>query len=111
MREARIILPIADNDNESLATVHRELKRQLCTRFGGCTALDVHGAWISDDGTLYDEPGVAYDVAMAPTEENGRAVLNIAKSIGQLANQIAMYVRLASGDVHIVNVKESAAAE
>ena len=109
MREARIILPKLDNNGNDLAFAHVALARDLCQAFGGATACDTRGMWVGYDGTLYDEPGTAYDVAMDATEENARALRNLAVRYGHLCGQEAMYVRYACGKVEIVDTRHEAA--
>lgn len=105
MREARIILPNADNNGQSLQLLHGELARTLCRRFGGATASTTRGMLVSNDGTFYDEPGTSYDVAMDDTAENAETLRSIAFAFGRRARQEAMYVRYASGVVEIVDTR------
>lgn len=103
MREARIILPKADNAGKSLDHAHAELAMMLCKAFGGATATDSNGMWVSPSGKLYAEPGTAYDVAMEDKAENDVTLRSIAVRFGRLCQQEAMYVRYASGAVEIVD--------
>jgi len=110
MREARIILPKLDNNGSDLSFAHAALARDLCQTWGGATASDTRGMWVGYDGTLYDEPGTAYDVAMEATEENAAKLKAIAERYGALCQQEAMYVRYACGTVEIVDTRRAAAA-
>ena len=110
MKEARIILPKADNNGQSLEFMHKSLATMLCKAFGGATATDSHGMWVSPEGKLYDEPGTAYDVAMEDTAENAATMREIAFRFGRLAKQEAMYLRYASGKVEIVDTSAEMAA-
>lgn len=103
MREARIILPVLDNDGASLAHVHAGLKRALCEAFGGFTALPSHGGWIDQrDGKLYEEAGVAYDVAAQEGNATRVKLLTIAVHVARDAAQVCVYVRLPNGEVIFV---------
>jgi len=110
MREARIILPLADNDGKPVDTAHEYLKGRLCRLFGGFTATPVMGGWMDDSGRLYEDRSIAYDVAMEDTYENARKVGSIAEIAGQMAKQLAMYVRLPNGNVQILNIEPAAEA-
>lgn len=105
MREARIILPKADNAGNDMALAHADLARTLCQTFGGATANQTRGMWVSPEGKLYDEPGIAYDVAMEDTADNDKALRSIAVRFGERCGQEAMYVRYASGEVEIVDTR------
>lgn len=100
MREARIILPTADN----LSSVHSDLRRKLAATFGGYTATPSYGGWIAPDGELVEEPGIAYDVAVPDNAAND--LRNIARDIGHAAHQQSMYLRLPSGTVEILPTSE-----
>lgn len=103
MREARIILPRMGNNGESLNHVHTGLRRALCEAFGGCTAIIVQGSWINDDDKkLYQEEGIAYDIAAdddATVDDQFRA---IAARVAWDAKQFVIYLRLPSGKVEFV---------
>lgn len=104
MREARIILPVLDNNGATLAHVHTGLKRSLCEAFGGYTALASQGGWLdSATGRLYEEAGIAYDVAVNPIDAtHGRRLRAIAAHAAREASQVCVYLRLPNGDVEFV---------
>lgn len=104
MREARIILPVADNEGRGLEIIHGYLAKALCTTFGGATVTASNGMWCGPDGRVYDEPGKAYDVAMDATRENASKLRRIAIRCGRLAKQLAVYVRLPDGSVEIIDL-------
>jgi len=107
MREARIILPLYDNDGVDLQAVHRSLKTRLCAEFGGYTATPSMGGWIDNTGKLYEEPGIAYDVAV-PEANIGtiETLRDIAAIAGRKAMQKAMYLRLPTGKVEILDTED-----
>jgi hypothetical protein len=102
MREARIILPRNGNNGESLNHVHAGLRRALCEAFGGCTAILVKGAWLDDSGKLYDEEGIAYDIACVVSPETSSKLRTIAEHVAREASQICVYLRHSGGDVEFV---------
>lgn len=101
MREARLILPNADNDGQPLSFAHDWLKGELIGAFGGYTATPSQGGWRSPNGTIYEEPGTAYDIAC---DDGCDAYLRgLAQRIGRLARQQAVYLRQPNGVVEIVD--------
>lgn len=109
MREARIILPLADNDGRPVEAAHDYLKARVCRLFGGFTANPVMGGWMDNDGRLYEDRSIAYDVAMADTAENAKSVATIARIAGDMAKQLAVYTRLPDGSVDIIDLTNAAA--
>ena len=107
MREARIILPLYDNAGIDLQDVHRHLKTRLCAEFGGYTATPSMGGWIDNNGKLYEEPGIAYDVAVPEADITVIETLrDIAALAGRRACQKAMYLRLPTGKVEILDTED-----
>jgi hypothetical protein len=64
IREARIILPVLDNEGQSVAAAHKHLRELLAKRFGGFTAISGHGGWVDTGGELVAEDVTIYDVAV-----------------------------------------------
>jgi hypothetical protein len=110
MREARIILPKTDNRGLSLAAIHSRLALDLVDTFGGATAADTHGLWRNGLGVLHVEDGTAYDVAVDDNPENVAKLRDIATAYGKAADQEAVYLRLPSGDVEIIETAARIAA-
>lgn len=106
VKEAMMILPIANNDGVGLELVHKQLKRELCKAFGGYTAQPVEGGWLDDEGRLYEDKSIAYTVAMGSTK--WMALNNIAKRFCALAEQKCIYVRYPTGNVAFVKAEETA---
>lgn len=115
MKEARFILPLADNSGLPLDLLHVDLERELCRRFGGATITASAGIWADNNGRVYREPGRCYDVAMADDGSPQANVLaklfaGIAAAYGRRAGQLAVYLRHASGQVEILDLKTARAA-
>ena len=104
MRLASFVLPIVDNDNNSVLDVHNDLARKIVEAFGGLTTVDSVGRWFDENGTEYVEPGRMYFVAMSDditSADNWRAMcLQAAKD----AEQLCAMITLASGDVEFHNL-------
>jgi hypothetical protein len=91
-----------------LGQVHANLRRTLCERFGGFTAQSVFGGWLAPNGTLDEEPGTAYDVAVPEGDASCEGFLRtLARNVGAQAAQQAMYLRHASGEVEIIDTADA----
>ena len=100
MREARLIVPINDNQGKSLDHVHAEIAECLVSEFGGLTEIEAKGMWFND-ARLFAENVYFYDVAMEVSKENEKKLVDIAMLAKKLAGQDAIYLRHANGYVHI----------
>ncbi|MBB4039094.1 hypothetical protein GGR34_000729 [Microvirga flocculans] len=109
MREARIIVPLKDNDGNDLTAVHTFAKHALCRKFGGFTATPISGGWMDDDGTFYEDHSIAYDIAMVPDRQDD-VLRDLVLELGVMARQLAMYCRYASGTVEIIDTSKALAA-
>ena len=115
MREACIILPNELNANTEFKArgpdVQKQLALELCTRFGGCTVIDSHGMWLDGQGNLYDEPGKMFVVAGNDTDSNNEAIKHVAHDFGRMMDQLAIYYRDFTGQVHIDDLPHHATIE
>ena len=110
LSEARIILPVNDNNGNPLDYAHQKLMITLCDIFGGATKMASEGIWRDPKtGRVYQEPGFAYDVAMVPSAENRNTLTKIAQSMTTLADQECVYIRHADGDVAFIEPSRAAA--
>lgn len=100
MREAKIILPLADVP----VRVHGRLRLSLTSAFGGVTETEGTGAWRDAMGKVQIEPVRVYTVAMEPTVANDIHLDEIALTAGKAAKQAAVYVTHASGEVVIFDL-------
>lgn len=107
-REARIILPVFDNEGVDLGAVHSDLKRHVCEAFGGFTATPSMGGWLSPTGKLHEEPGIAYDIACEDTATSRTVLRQIAFYLALEARQECIYLRLPSGRVEFVQTESGA---
>lgn len=104
MREGLINVPKFDNDGNSLDHVVTDAVESLATLFGGVTVVEAMGSWFHE-GKLYREPIMQIMTAYTPSKENDKLLRTVAATIGVKAKQIAMYVRLASGEVEIIGIQ------
>ena len=101
MKEARLILPLCDNDGAPLRELHARLRHNLATRFGGVTEILGHGCWI-DNGRNYDEPVVIYEVAAPGGAADNRYLRELAQFLAVEGKQKCIYVRYPNGEVGFV---------
>lgn len=124
--ECRIILVdgAGETTGEGFAGIRRANEAALAalTRaFGGYTVTAGKGGWIAPDGTLHADHVLIVDVAVpmflpaaqtggAVTDETVRAglhattvLIGIARDYARAADQQCVYVRLPSGDVHLID--------
>jgi len=110
MREATIILPVADNDGRDLTAVHETFARRLCVSFGGFTADKVSGGWIGPGNRLYRDNSIRYTVAMEPCQTNIDTARILAADACAAARQECVYYRDPEGRVHFVKPEPLAPA-
>ena len=105
MREASVIIPAAyGSDAEAAFQVHAQFKALVARRFGGVTVVAGHGA---DPVEPAGEDVFIYTVAMADTHDNDAALLQFALAAWSALDQQFGYIRLASGDVEIIDVRKA----
>ena len=106
LREARLILPIRDNDGFGLALVKRALEVELAERFGGFTLITSgRGGWMNGENSFSrnatTETVWIFDVAVEDDPLQPE-LFAIARKLKIDARQDAIYLRLPSGVVHFV---------
>jgi hypothetical protein len=102
--EGMIVIPVNDNNGDSLAVVSEETQLALAHQFGGVTVIPGIGKWIDSTGKLFAEPINELVTAYEPTLENNSKLRKIALKMGLDAGQLSVYVRYASGGVEIINI-------
>lgn len=103
MRIAQINLPILDNNGAGINAVHDALQLDLCNFFGGFTVFEGRGAWV-DNGKLYQEPVMVYQVAFDPNADGVADLLRaIARDYGKAGKQIAMFLVI-DGEAEIITI-------
>ena len=100
---AEINFPTHDNDGAKLMAPLL-IQRELCERFGGCTAYDGHGSWVNDNGKLYAEPVKIIQTAFKNNPKNRLFLKNLVKKYGKLSKQEAVYLSI-NNKANIINIK------
>ena len=107
MKEAKLIMPLVDNDGRSLAGLHKRLRSALAAEFGGYTMVGGLGGWVAEGrGAPVEEPVAIYAIAMYTGMSRGQALRQIALKFGREAGQECVYIRYNSGKVKFVEMGE-----
>lgn len=104
-RLATLTLPLRDNAGLQLREVHSVLRSQLLDAFGGYTQSLVTGAWRGEDGTVYQDDSLKYEIAMDTGVSAGKKLVEIARLACRDARQECVMVQLAAGNVVFVDAK------
>lgn len=102
LREAKIILPVYDNDGDENNEVHKGLRRRLIDAFGGVTITEGEGAWCDGDGDVH-EAAISYVVAVPLG--SGDQIRHIAQWAGRALKQKSVYLVQRTGVVEIIYIK------
>lgn len=93
MREAKIILPVADNVGNCIPMAHIALRDGLIGAFGGCTAWETRGWWRSDlTGRLFAERSITYAVAAEDEPGNYITLRRLALDAANAVRQETVYL-------------------
>lgn len=98
LKIAKVTLPETDNNGRPCTLAHEWLKATLLRTFGGYTVVPVSGAWQDNDGTVYEDESLRYEVAMENVGFNIAQFEQIADEAGRLAGQLAMALELPGGE-------------
>lgn len=105
-KEARLIVPTADNEGNRLDDLATELEARLTETFGGFTRLFGIGGYRDKNGATIKEPVWVYDVAVpfnvATAVETLDALYRLARLILEKGKQQSVYLRLPDGRVEFV---------
>lgn len=104
MKEISTYLPLDYNDKTPVeSSVIKGIIRDLTIKFGGCSVgSEGMGYWKDPkDGMIYDDRNVMVTIAVSDDEiqEAKDAIV----AIGKLLKQEAMYVRIASTEIEILD--------
>lgn len=94
-----ITLPRKDNSGQPYDAAHQAYARWLCDTFGGFTRREVKGAWLNDEGQLFQDDSYVYSVA---TDLSAPAILT--DQAARLFPDQEAFFWAHVGQAHIVNV-------
>lgn len=102
LKVATLNVPKQDNAGNTLNYVALNVRHKFVDAFGGFTEVDATGGWRGIDGRLKCEPMRVFYVAMKDNEGNRDTLRDIAVGVAIDADQEAVYVVHAAGDVEFV---------
>lgn len=105
LKEASIVVPMADNAGEYRRPAHRNLAGGLAAFFGGYTCTSGVGGW-RDGYDSQHEPVKIYTVAMEDNAYNRGAFLAFAKIAWKALSQKVGYIRYPDGSVEFVDMAD-----
>lgn len=97
MMIATLIVPQSDKQG-----LHSTYRARLATEFGGWTAHEAIGGWISPTGVEITEPVVVYTVAMDDSPANRSAMRALARTVKADMEQEAVYLSFTQADVEFI---------
>ncbi|AVX04365.1 hypothetical protein MXMO3_01840 [Maritalea myrionectae] len=102
MNKVEIIIPQNNNQGESLSPVIDGVKANFCNVFGGYTAIDAEGGWISNDGELFKEPvTVIFSAATQDKNADAEILVAIAQDVLAITDQLAVFISI-DGQAQII---------
>ena len=101
MQKVEIIIPQTNNSGESLGAVIAGVKTNLCNLFGGYTAFEAQGGWVSDSGELFEEPVVVL-ISAATKASDAQLITTIARDVLEITDQLAMFISI-DGQAQIID--------
>lgn len=104
LKEAKIIFPLKDNDGNSLDTLNDDLITEIIHEFGGISVSNSLGYWLDCNGDLFKDYVNELVFACDDNATVDEKINNLAIKYGQLAKQLAIYVKYPSQDVDIIDL-------
>jgi len=89
--KVEMIIPNMDNDGSDNAAVIERTVREMCAMFGGVTAYEANGFWVSDTGRLYKDAVTVLISAKTEDDELKRAAREIALRVLNETDQEAVF--------------------
>lgn len=110
LRESEIIVPVTDNNGQSLASLRDSIALSLSDAFGGVTMRESFGAWRDSTGKLYSEK-VCELISAAPVSVESDSVLRrLASRLLRDGHQLAAYVKFPDSHVEIIEAQSASVA-
>ena len=101
LKIAFIILPLRDNQGRK-TTAHDALRTAVLDNYGGYTQTFVTGVWRNEDGVVFHDDSLKYEIAMDTGAGAGKTLVAIAAQACRDADQQCVMIQVASGRVSFV---------
>ena len=102
LKIAFIILPLRDNQGRKTTAAHAALRTAVLDNYGGYTQTLVTGVWRNEDGVVFNDDSLKYEIAMGEVFYETLTLTEIAAQACRDADQQCVMVQLASGRVSFV---------
>jgi hypothetical protein len=102
LKIAFIILPLRDNQGRRTAAAHEALRAAVLDNYGGYTQTLVTGVWRNEDGVVFNDDSLKYEIAMDTGAGAGKKLVEIAAQACRDADQQCVMIQTASGRVSFV---------
>jgi hypothetical protein len=103
LKIAFIILPLRDNQGRKTTEAHSLLRLNILNHFGGYTQTLVTGVWRNEDGVVFNDDSLKYEIAMTTSSvAAGKKLVEIAAQACRDADQQCVMIQVASGRVSFV---------
>jgi hypothetical protein len=102
LKIAFIILPLRDNQGITTRDAHAALRTAVLDNYGGYTQTLVTGVWRNEDGVVFHDDSLKYEIAMDTGAGAGTKLVEIAAQACRDADQQCVMVQIASGRVSFV---------
>jgi hypothetical protein len=102
LKIAFIILPLRDNQGRKTTEAHAALRDAVLDHFGGYTQTLVTGVWRNEDGVVFHDDSLKYEIAMSTGVGAGKKLVEIAAQACRDADQQCVMIQVAAGRVSFV---------
>lgn len=102
LKIAFIILPLRDNQGRKTTAAHEALRTAALDNYGGYTQTLVTGVWRNEDGVVFHDDSLKYEIAMDTGVGAGKTLVAIAAQACRDADQQCVMIQVASGRVSFV---------
>jgi hypothetical protein len=102
LKIAFIILPLRDNQGRKTTEAHAALRAAVLDNYGGYTQTLVTGVWRNEDGVVFHDDSLKYEIAMSTGVGAGKKLVEIAAQACRDADQQCVMIQVAAGRVSFV---------
>lgn len=102
LKIAFIILPLRNNHGERTTAAHDALRTAVLDNYGGYTQTLVTGVWRNEDGVVFNDDSLKYEIAMDTGAGAGKTLVAIAAQACRDADQQCVMIQVAAGRVSFV---------